>query len=63
MKKGKANNDGNRVKFDYKTKGMMAEIGKRLATLFGLRIRGFLAWWFWRTPRICHKTRILSIYQ
>jgi len=51
VKKGKASNDDNRVKIDYKTKGMMAEIGKRtgVATLFGLRIRGFAAWWLWRT--------------
>lgn len=52
VKNGKAsNNDSNREKFDYKTKGMMAEIGKRtgVATLFGFRIRGFVAWWLWRT--------------
>jgi NADH dehydrogenase len=51
VKKGKASNDRNRVKIDYKTKGMMAEIGKRtgVATLFGLSIRGFVAWWLWRT--------------
>ncbi|MGH9984982.1 MAG: NAD(P)/FAD-dependent oxidoreductase [Nitrososphaeraceae archaeon] len=39
--------------FDYKTKGMMAEIGKRtgIATLFEGRIKlhGFIAWWLWRT--------------
>lgn len=39
--------------FDYKTKGMMAEIGKRtgVATLLGGRIKlhGFIAWWLWRT--------------
>lgn len=37
--------------FDYKTKGMMAEIGKRsgVAILFGkIKIHGFLAWWLWR---------------
>jgi NADH:ubiquinone reductase (H+-translocating) len=47
VKKGKASNDSNKVKIDYKTKGMMAEIGKRtgVATLFGLRIRGCVAWW------------------
>jgi NADH dehydrogenase len=40
-----------RVKFNYKTKGTMAEIGKRtgVATIFGLKIHGFLAWWLWRT--------------
>ena len=51
IKKGKASNDSNREKFDYKTKGMMAEIGKRtgVATLFGMKVRGFAAWWLWRT--------------
>ena len=40
-----------KTKFDYKTKGMMAEIGKRtgVATVFGLKIHGFAAWWLWRT--------------
>ena len=39
-------------KFDYKTKGMMAEIGKRtgVAILFGrIKLHGFLAWWLWRS--------------
>jgi NADH dehydrogenase len=39
--------DKNKVKFDYKTKGMMAEIGKRtgVAILFGrIKLHGFLAW-------------------
>jgi NADH dehydrogenase len=42
----------NKVKFDYKTKGMMAEIGKRtgVAILFNnVKLYGFLAWWLWRT--------------
>ena len=54
--KGKhINNDSNnkkKIKFDYKTKGMMAEIGKRtgVAILFGkIKIHGFIAWWLWRT--------------
>ena len=40
-----------KTKFDYKTKGMIAEIGKRtgVATVFGLKIHGFAAWWLWRT--------------
>jgi NADH:ubiquinone reductase (H+-translocating) len=40
-----------KIKFDYKTRGMMAEIGKRtgVATLFGFKVHGFLAWWIWRT--------------
>jgi len=43
--------DDERIKFEYKAKGMMAEIGKRtgVATLFGLKIHGFVAWWLWRT--------------
>jgi NADH:ubiquinone reductase (H+-translocating) len=44
--------DGNKVKFDYKTKGMMAEIGMRtgVAILFNnIKLHGFLAWWLWRT--------------
>jgi len=51
VEKGNASNDSNRVKFDYKTKGMMAQIGKRtgVATIFGLKIHGFAAWWLWRT--------------
>ncbi|PWU80056.1 MAG: 6-phosphogluconate dehydrogenase [Candidatus Nitrosopolaris wilkensis] len=47
--KGKAKK---KTKFDYKTKGMMAEIGKRtgVAILFGrIKLHGFLAWWMWRT--------------
>ena len=53
--KGKHNNNNNnkkKIKFDYKTKGMMAEIGKRtgVAILFGkIKIHGFIAWWLWRT--------------
>jgi NADH dehydrogenase FAD-containing subunit len=41
----------NKVKFDYKTKGM-AEIGKRtgVAILFNkIKLHGFLAWSLWRT--------------
>ncbi|MFY9795023.1 MAG: NAD(P)/FAD-dependent oxidoreductase [Candidatus Nitrosopolaris sp.] len=44
--------DKNKIKFDYKTKGMMAEIGKRtgVAILFNkIKLHGFLAWWLWRT--------------
>jgi NADH dehydrogenase len=50
VKKGK-DNDTDKKKFDYKTKGMMAQIGKRtgVATLFGTKVRGFTAWWLWRT--------------
>jgi NADH dehydrogenase len=44
--------DKDKVKFDYKTKGMMAEIGKRIgvAILFNkIKLHGFVAWWLWRT--------------
>ena len=44
--------DKKKKKFDYKTKGMMAEIGKRtgVAILFGrIKLHGFLAWWLWRS--------------
>jgi NADH:ubiquinone reductase (H+-translocating) len=54
---GQNNNNTNngrkkKKKFDYKTKGMMAQIGKRtgVALLFGkLKLHGFLAWWLWRS--------------
>ena len=40
-----------KIKFEYKTKGMMAQIGKRtgVATLFGFKVHGIVAWWIWRT--------------
>jgi len=44
--------DKKKKKFDYKTKGMMAEIGKRtgIAILFGrIKLHGFVAWWLWRS--------------
>ena len=44
---------GNRSKkhLDYKTRGMMAEIGRRdgIAMLYGIKLHGFIAWWMWRT--------------
>jgi NADH dehydrogenase len=57
-----------KLKFDYKTKGMMAEIGKRtgVATLFGLKVHGFMAWWIWRTyylsnlPTIKKKLKVMG---
>jgi NADH:ubiquinone reductase (H+-translocating) len=59
---------GKKVKIDYKTKGMMAEIGKRtgVATLFGIKVHGFLAWWLWRTyylsnlPTIKKKLKVVG---
>ncbi len=48
--KGIGNKNGRKKKFDYKTKGMMAEIGKRtgIAIILGLKFQGFIAWWLWR---------------
>ncbi len=46
--KGKENR---KLKFDYKTRGMMAEIGKRtgVAILYGrIKLHGIVAWWLWR---------------
>jgi NADH dehydrogenase len=42
---------GKKKQFEYKIKGMMAEIGKRdgVATLFGIKLHGFIAWWMWRS--------------
>jgi hypothetical protein len=47
---------------------MMAEIGKRtgVATLFGIKVHGFLAWWLWRTyylsnlPTIKKKLKVIG---
>ncbi|MFL6360099.1 MAG: NAD(P)/FAD-dependent oxidoreductase [Nitrososphaeraceae archaeon] len=62
--------EGKRKKqrFDYNTKGMMAEIGKRagVAELFGFKIHGFFAWWLWRTfylanlPTIEKKLKVMG---
>jgi NADH:ubiquinone reductase (H+-translocating) len=44
--------ENKKLKFDYKTRGMMAEIGKRtgVAILYGrIKLHGFVAWWLWRT--------------
>jgi NADH dehydrogenase len=43
--------ENEKLKFDYKTRGMMAEIGKRtgVAIFYGrIRLHGFVAWWLWR---------------
>ncbi|MFZ0513891.1 MAG: NAD(P)/FAD-dependent oxidoreductase [Candidatus Nitrosopolaris sp.] len=53
--------------FDYKTKGMMASIGKRtgVGNLLGIQVQGFLAWWIWRNyylanlPTLQKKIRVL----
>jgi NADH dehydrogenase len=55
------------ISFDYKTKGIMAEIGKRtgVGDLLGLKVHGFVAWWLWRSyylsnlPTIQKKLRVM----
>jgi NADH dehydrogenase len=40
-----------KVVFDYKTKSLMASIGKHVGVgnLLGIPVHGFLAWWIWHT--------------
>jgi len=53
-------------KFDFKTIGQLATIGHRagVASIFGVNVSGFLAWWMWRTiylsklPRLEKKVRV-----
>jgi NADH dehydrogenase FAD-containing subunit len=47
---GKATTNKKAKQFNYKTKGIMALIGKRngVGVLYGYKIHGFLAWWLWR---------------
>jgi NADH dehydrogenase FAD-containing subunit len=62
---GKA--ESNRKAFDYKTKGMMASIGKRngVGELLGFEVQGFVAWWIWRSyylanlPTLQKKIRVM----
>jgi NADH dehydrogenase FAD-containing subunit len=54
--------------FDYKTKGMMASIGKRtgIGNLLGIEVQGLLAWLIWRSYYLVHlptlqkKIRVLA---
>ena len=56
-----------KISFNYRTKGMMAKIGKRngVGILLGHRIQGFPAWWMWRSyylanlPTIEKKLRVI----
>ena len=58
----------NRKIFDYKTKGMMASIGKRtgIGNLLGIEVQGLLAWLIWRSYYLVHlptlqkKIRVLA---
>jgi NADH:ubiquinone reductase (H+-translocating) len=66
MIEGKIEN--NKKIFDYKTKGMMATIGKRsgVGKILGLEVQGFIAWWIWRTyylanlPTLQKKLRVMA---
>jgi len=46
--------------FEYKSKGQMAIIGKRsgIASVFGMNIHGFLAWWLWRSVYLSKISRL-----
>ena len=58
----------NRKIFNYKTKGMMASIGKRtgIGNLLGIEVQGLLAWLIWRSYYLVHlptlqkKLRVLA---
>lgn len=58
----------NKKVFDYKTKGMMASIGKRngVGAILGIEVQGFLAWWIWRMyylanlPTLQKKIRVIA---
>ena len=60
-------NNYNKKRFEYKTKGIMALIGKRngVGILLEYKVHGFLAWWLWRLyylgnlPTIEKKLRVL----
>jgi NADH dehydrogenase FAD-containing subunit len=60
-------NNYNKKIFEYKTKGIMALIGKTngVGILFEYKVQGFLAWWLWRLyylgilPSIEKKLRVI----
>jgi NADH dehydrogenase len=66
--KGQKNLRTEKEKFCYKTKGTMANIGNRngVAIIFGIKLQGFVAWFFWRTfylsnlPTIKKKLKVMS---
>ena len=57
---------GRRRRFEFKTIGALASIGKRtgVARIMGVNFSGFIAWWLWRTiylsklPRFEKKVRV-----
>jgi NADH dehydrogenase len=69
LEKGQAEEDHiDMTAFDYMTKGVMAEIGKRtgVGDLLGFKVHGFIAWWIWRSyylsdlPTIQKKLRVMG---
>ncbi len=56
-----------RKPFRYRTVGMLASIGHHtgVASMFGFKFSGFIAWWMWRSvylmklPRVVKKLRVL----
>ncbi|MDE1763289.1 MAG: NAD(P)/FAD-dependent oxidoreductase [Thaumarchaeota archaeon] len=59
---------GNKISFNYKSRGMMAQIGKKkgVGILFGVKTHGLLAWMIWRSyylsslPTMEKKLRVLT---
>jgi NADH:ubiquinone reductase (H+-translocating) len=58
----------NKKVFDYKTKVMIASIGKKngVGAILGLEVQGFFAWWIWRMyyqanlPTLQKKSRVMA---
>jgi NADH dehydrogenase len=56
--------------FRYRTMGMLASIGHRtgVASMFGFKFSGFIAWWMWRSvylaklPRLVKKLRVVMAW-
>ena len=56
--------------FRYRTVGMLASIGHHtgVASFFGFKFSGFIAWWMWRSvyliklPRLVKKLRVMSAW-
>src|SRR6266576_2183090 len=56
--------------FRYRTVGMLASIGHHtgVASVFGFKFSGFIAWWMWRTiylaklPRLVKKLRVVMTW-
>jgi NADH dehydrogenase len=56
--------------FRYRTLGMLASIGHHtgVASMFGFKFSGFVAWWMWRSvyllklPRLVKKVRVVMAW-